>query len=251
MKSNAESRQNSNKYVFAETRAKTLTPGKSSLSKRGLKEPSEEMAKIIRLVNLVPKGVPLPRKPFDTEDERELTRDEFEARIQLLPPRLAAYLMGLLSNKHWWAVVLAYDEVYSVREVFYGLRRLAQTKEIQYLRECRNCEQMFFAGRETQVFCPETSCASQAKKKRQEKWLAGYEEKHGHAYRQPQRKPPHVEKIRRIMKRLWPNTFFERNYENEKEIAAQADITVKQCQVALDYLTSAQTKKRAKTARER
>jgi hypothetical protein len=39
--------------------------------------------------------------------------------------------------------------------------------------------------------------------------------------------------------------------ENKKDLAAHADVTLKQCETALDYMETESQKKRAKTARKR
>lgn len=139
-----------------------------------------------------------------------------------------------------------------------------QGEEITYIRKCKMCGRFFFAGRDSdrvkQWYCPPPDefvpdSPNCAKKKRNKTWKTNYEAKHGHPYKPPSNKPRHVEKIRsrhveKIQRFLTTWEDFERNYENEKELAALADISLRQCQTALDYMFNGQTK-RAKTAPKR
>ncbi|MBA3515410.1 MAG: hypothetical protein H0T77_13665, partial [Pyrinomonadaceae bacterium] len=117
---------------------------------------------------------------------------------------------------------------------------LIKDEEIGYLRECKVCFQIFFASRKDQWGCT----LAHSKKQRQEKWLStsGYQPK-------PRPKQPRrLEAVRRSLER-WAGKF-EPTYENLKELAAQADVTVKECQAALDFIDQHKNK-RAKTASKR
>jgi hypothetical protein len=216
--------------------------------KRGMKMPGEELAQTLSLVNLVPPSVTLPEKPFrddfPLEHEGE-TVPEFEAAIRALPQKLANYLFTILHDPKFGifgrvAVGVQYERIRKTREVLYGVIRLIESGEIGYLRECLSCRQLFFAGRENQWRCLEC-----AKKYRDQQWRKRYKKKHGHAYRPKSRKPAHVENVSRCLT-AWSD--FERTYDNEKELAARADIALKQCRAVLDYLET--QKQRAQTLRK-
>jgi hypothetical protein len=222
--------------------ASSETPAKMPAT-RGFKQPGKKLADIIKRVNLVSKDDKLPETiaPSLAEILPTIPKiEELEAAIATLPQKLAAYLRSMLHEEPWEGfsptgrilrVISVYNRIYSDREALYRVISLIEDKEIGYLRECRNCGRIFFAGRDNQWYCPNTC----SKKKRQKEWLRNYEEKHGHSYRPKTREPRHVAKVRQALER-WEKPLDKPTYEDMKELAALADVTVKQCQAAYDYL---------------
>lgn len=243
MKSTPNLRQNKAKTASSKVPAKTRRPV--------LKVPSSGLSEIIELVNLVPPDAKLPEELAGSFEWRLMegksarkTVEEIEQAIAELPPKLAAhlteYLASLKGDYRAQRVDARYRRIRTARQALLEIFRLIEREEIRYLRQCKNCGRVFFAGKDNQWYCPpgtEGGRSECGKRQRQQNWLRAYEEKYGHPYRPP-RKPAHVEKVRKVIQRLWPDGSFERDYETEKEIAAQADITVKHCQLALDYVTS-------------
>ena len=106
---------------------------------------------------------------------------------------------------------------------------------------CPLCSKFFIAKRKTQTHCP--SCA---KKLRQKNWRANYEKREGRPYQQT-REAAYVKKVRKALEN-WKGSF-KPTLENKKELAAKADVALKQCEAALEII--ADERKRAQTARKR
>lgn len=114
-------------------------------------------------------------------------------------------------------------------------------KEGWRVPKCPRCEKFFIAKRRSPLLCPACS-----KKQRQRTWRENYEKAHGHPYQQ-KREPAYVKKVRKALEN-WKD--FEPTDENKKDLAADVDVTLKQCEAALEYLKPTQ-KKRAGKAHKR
>lgn len=197
------------------------------------------------------------QRRLDGLEKPPVTIPEFEAEIGRyeLPAALTSYLVKELHAEPWVGhanalriadVQSVYGRIRRARGALYEMVRLIKNEEIGYLRECKVCGQIFFASRKDQWGCT----LAHSKKQRQEKWRAtsGYQPK-------PRPKQPRrLASIRRSLER-WSGEF-NPTYENLKELAAQADVTVKECEAALEFIEQTKvktpmTKKRAETARKR
>lgn len=239
--------------------------------------PSErDLADVIKAVNLVPKDARLPEVLVD----EAATDADFTAAVEKLPLPLRAHLLKILhtpieqgriedprfyhrsgtatfSNPADEALMRRrlllrrYDDIRRFRESLNLLLPLIRNEKIKYLRKCLSCGQVFLAVRENQWYWP-PSCA---KKERQKKWTKRYKEKHLHPYKRPSSRATIVseeveklESVRRSLK-LWKKPPETR--EEKMELAAQSDITLRECEAALKIISSEQKKKRAKTAPKR
>lgn len=96
---------------------------------------------------------------------------------------------------------------------------------------CPLCNKHFFAKRKKQTYCP--ACSRKISRK---KWRDEYEKVHRHPYKQ-KREPVFVKKVRNLLAD-WPE--FKPTKENKRELAGDADITVKQCEAALEIIADEQ-----------
>lgn len=270
-----KTRQNRAKNVSAETVIKTVIRAKR------LKAPGPRLAELIASANLIPAGTVLREnivggKPVPTYQE-------LERAVQELPKDLRHDLSVVLDRGSgqplYWggpdvgvadqavslspeieqavrvgSVIHRYNEVRKARELLDQIIVVIGEGEIGLVRKCKLCGRVFFAGRRDQWHCsPEC-----AKKARQRKWKAGK----GHDYKPKARvkQPRRLAVVVRSLDR-WKSPFVP-TYENLKELAAKADVTLKECEEALAYIKRDQGEtakvkkqksktKRAKTASKR
>ncbi len=259
MASNTRARQNKVKTILRKTQGKT-----SGTLERG---PELNLADVIEWVNWVPRDARLP----ESFSEPVSTNVEFAAAVEQLPLPLRLHLLeilhqsiaqGRIQNPRLYRrtgtatfddpekeavmrrllVLSRYDDIRTFRQALHLILPLIRNEKIKYLRECPTCGKVFLAARENQWYWP-TVCA---KKQRQEKWASEYKKKHGHSYRRT-REPRYLVKIRKALER-WGD-LFNPTLENKKDLAANADVTLRQCEEALNYIKKPTKTKRVKTAK--
>jgi len=182
------------------------TPAKS---KRGFKRPQPELEEIIRLVNLLPDNP--PPLPLTIEQANDLPRElneylmnEYDAQLadtendthswdymewqykEIVDTRdRLRQLMREATEVsdeetiyfHDAIDARAYLEITRERTVRVRMSPLAQAVqgiEVDYLRDCKTCGNIFFAGRKNQQCCT-VKCA---KAQRQKRWRQRYKEGH-------------------------------------------------------------------------
>lgn len=243
MAPNHISRQNMAKHVSTKTRAKT----RASKS-RGMKRPGKALEQVIRAVNLVPRDADLPEKLIVTITDPENITQQTEKTIkESLPSELAEFLITILHTEladlsdmdRSFSISATYQNILAYHDALHRVVQLVRDKEITYLRECKSCGGIFFAGRDTQWYCPKGACLAASKEARQKKWLAEYERKHGHPYRPKKRESRRLVKVRRLLK-TWEQDqgTFTPTDENLRIIAGDADITLKQCREFYSLITN-------------
>jgi hypothetical protein len=255
-----------------QNRPKNVSAQTSATSNRGLKVPGPEITDLIRAANLFPKeGAPnlvqlalgIPHASVSSSPSASPSRsasaailweeEEFskalEEAIERLPEDLRIYLFEKCKDvprkKIGACISFQLEWARKAHETLTNIVPQIQNDDIKHLRVCPLCGKIFYAVRKNQHYWPE-ACAQKA---RDEKWRRGYAEKHGHTYKAPSREPRFIAKVRRILEDRYQGSF-RSTAENKKELAAYANVTLKECEEALKNI-AAHKKKRAKTARKR